>query len=57
MARRGDMTSLGERLTIRDRAADGATDATIAAELRRSIWTVRTGTAYQQSDYSTLEQR
>ncbi len=41
MARRGDMTSLAERLTIRDRAADGATDATIAHELRRSIWTVR----------------
>jgi hypothetical protein len=41
MARRGDMTSLTERLTIRDRAAEGATDAVIAAELRRSIWTVR----------------
>ena len=41
MARRGDMTSLAERLTIRDRAAEGATDATIAHELRRSIWTVR----------------
>ena len=41
MARRGDMTSLAERLTIRDRAADGATDATIADALRRSIWTVR----------------
>ena len=41
MARRGDMTSLAERLTIRERAVDGATDATIAAELRRSIWTVR----------------
>ena len=33
MARRGDMTSLAERLTIRDRAADGATDAMIAHEL------------------------
>ena len=41
MARRGDMTSLAERLTIRDRAAEGATDAMIAQELRRSIWTVR----------------
>jgi hypothetical protein len=42
MARRGDMTSLTERLTIRDRADEGATDAVIAAELWRSIWTVRT---------------
>ena len=41
MARRGDMTSLAERLTIRDRAAEGATDATIARELHRSIWTIR----------------
>lgn len=41
MAQRGDMTSLAERLMIRDRAADGATDARIAQELRRSIWTVR----------------
>ena len=41
MARRGDMTSLAERLSIRDRAADGATDATIAHALQRSIWTVR----------------
>jgi hypothetical protein len=35
------MTSFQERLTICDRAADGATDALIAVELRRSIWTVR----------------
>jgi len=41
MARRGDMTSLAERLTIRDRAAEGATDALIARELQRSIWTIR----------------
>ena len=41
MARRGDMTSLAERLSIRDRAADGATDASIAHALQRSIWTVR----------------
>ena len=41
MARRGDITSLQERLTIRDLAGQGASDATIARELQRSIWTVR----------------
>ena len=41
MARRGDMTSLQERLMIRDLATKGTTDVIIARDLQRSIWTVR----------------
>jgi transposase-like protein len=41
MAQRGQATDIDERIGIGERAATGQTDAEIAADTGRSIWTVR----------------
>ena len=41
MKRRGQVTTLQERLEILERARDGVSDAAIAADLGCSVWTIR----------------